>query len=172
MTYRARSSRVAPGRSSRWPGVPTARGSPPRGWTRLCEIWYADGTRGPTLNGHLGEINSVAWSPDGKRLASASDDSTVRLWSAEGTPGPVLKGHERRVLAVRLEPRWQAAGHGGRGRLRAVLAGRWYDAKAAGEIRFPRHFAGLESRRLAAGRRAISAAYCNCGAATSPPVHP
>jgi uncharacterized protein YjbI with pentapeptide repeats len=36
----------------------------------------------PSLEGHRGPVNSVAFSPDGTRLVSGSDDDTVRLWDA------------------------------------------------------------------------------------------
>lgn len=42
-----------------------------------------------TLKGHSGVINRIAWSPDGKRIASTSDDATVRIW--EGSTGKEVR---------------------------------------------------------------------------------
>jgi WD40 repeat protein len=44
------------------------------------ELWDIDTKKRRLLIGHSGIINNIAFSPDGKLLASASDDSTTKLW--------------------------------------------------------------------------------------------
>ena len=54
-----------------------------------------------TLEGHRGSVSSVAFSHDSARLASASDDNTVRIWDASsGECLQTLEGHRDWVRSV------------------------------------------------------------------------
>lgn len=57
-----------------------------------------------TLRGHTGLIGRIAWSPDGRMLASPSNDTTIRLWDpGTGECLRMLRGHERTVISVAFD---------------------------------------------------------------------
>ena len=51
-------------------------------------------------------VRSVAFSPDGRRIVSGSDDKTIRVWDAETGEEMVepLKGHSDWVRSVAFSP--------------------------------------------------------------------
>ncbi len=58
------------------------------------------GKRIGALEGHTGGVTAAAWSRDGKTLATASADKTVRLWDATGKALRTLTGHDGPVSCV------------------------------------------------------------------------
>ena len=88
-------------------------------------IWYLSSRRSPTLShagtpapvptagttlvtysGHTAPIFSVAWSPDGTRIASASYDDTAQVWDARKGESPLVtyRGHRGLVGAIAWSP--------------------------------------------------------------------
>ncbi len=54
------------------------------------------------LSAHIGTVASVAFSPDGKTLATGGDDPAVRLWdlTRPGAAPAVLQGHTDRLMSL------------------------------------------------------------------------
>jgi WD40 repeat protein len=70
---------------------------------RLAEVISAlqEGNR---LQGHTADIWSVSFSPDGKIIASAGFDNTIKLWNADGTLRRTLSGHSDGIKSVSFSP--------------------------------------------------------------------
>jgi len=75
---------------------------------KTIRIWEAASGKaiGEPFSGHSVEVSSVVWSPDGRRLASASRDETIRIWDmASGKQvGEALSGHTGWVDSVAWSP--------------------------------------------------------------------
>jgi WD40 repeat protein len=57
------------------------------------------------LRGHEGVVTGVTWDSEGRRVASASEDTTVRVWDGEtGKELAVLRAHKGTVFGVAWDP--------------------------------------------------------------------
>src|SRR5262249_25328953 len=72
----------------------------------IALIWdVATGQETVALHGHEDLVKSAAFSPDGARIVTASEDKTVRIWDvATAKQIAVLRGHEAAVNSAPFSP--------------------------------------------------------------------
>jgi WD40 repeat protein len=76
------------------------------GWRhdRPLRLWDMETGAVRLLEGHEDTCTTVAWSPDGKTLATGGMDQTIRLWDARTGAGTLLGRLEAIVFEVAYSP--------------------------------------------------------------------
>ena len=91
--------------------IVTAGGDPRPACDHSLIVWdTAKRLSERVLTGHKGRVGAVAWSRDGQKIASGSDDETVMIW--DWTTGTALRKLDAGGRGARsgMEPGWELVG--------------------------------------------------------------
>ena len=97
----------------------------------VVRVWSADGKLVHALRGHTGGIGDLSFSPDGKRLVSASADRTARLWDLETGSNQEIATYESAVTVAQFSPDGLRVITGSQGGAARV----WSDIDTESEVR-------------------------------------
>ncbi|CAK8724116.1 hypothetical protein GCAAIG_14100 [Candidatus Electronema halotolerans] len=87
------------------PETATAMESPYIGSLFSLVVFHSGLAELAVLRGHENSVSSAAFSPDGEKIVSVSDDHTVRIWdAASGKQVALLTGHEYPVTSAAFSP--------------------------------------------------------------------
>lgn len=73
---------------------------------KTVKLWFLSENRNITLKGHsdwFGGIDSIAFTPDSKLIASGSKDKTIKIWQVDtGKELMTLKGHSDHITSIAI----------------------------------------------------------------------
>jgi WD40 repeat protein len=70
----------------------------------IAQLWRVNGELVSTLAGHSDQVTDAAFSPDGTRILTASEDGSVRVWDASGNFVDVFAGRLGQIESVSFSP--------------------------------------------------------------------
>ena len=77
-------------------------------------LWNLTGEKASTLTGHAAIVRAVAWSRDGQRILTGSEDKTARLWTLAGQSLALVQ-HESEVKTVAFDAKGETIASGDNG---------------------------------------------------------
>ncbi|XP_023330153.1 F-box-like/WD repeat-containing protein TBL1XR1-A [Eurytemora carolleeae] len=73
--------------------------------TGSCRQQFAFHSAPKSFQGHTNEVNAIKWDPQGKFLASCSDDMSLKIWSMDkDTCVHDLQAHQKEIYTIKWSP--------------------------------------------------------------------